>query len=199
MNYIYNIRINLNDKLLNFYEWNECDNVIKISKIPIYLVSTKDYINLLNMNIKLSRECLNSLEIIDNMCLFTNLVDVICIKFTNDGLINNISKLQLIEESEVLDEIKNITRTKLEYSFNNKKNDYSLVPRYENNIINELIEYVKSKKEDKEIIDYLYYEWFKNRKSINKYDSLIRSINTGYSLKHDEFHKIIELIESKSV
>lgn len=199
MNYIYNIKVNLKEYLLNYYEWNEFDDVIRISKIPIYIVSTKDYINLLNMSVKLEKECLNCLELVNNMCLFTNLFDVICVNFAKDGMIDKISKLSLIEEASVLDELKDNNKIKLKYKLINKSNNYKLIPRYENKIINELIEYIESKKEDEKVIDYLYYEWFKNKKCNNKYDSLVKSINKNYSIKHDNFYKIIELIESKNV
>ena len=198
MNYIYNIKVNLKDHLLNFYEWNEYDDITKINKIPVYVVNTKDYSNLLNMNIKLSESFFDSLELIDNKCLFTNLFDTICIEFSKDGEVYRISKLPLIEELDLLDEIKDSNRIKLIYSLINKNNNYKLITRYENKIINELTEYIKSKKEDEKIIDYLYYEWFKNKKCNNKYDSLVKSINKSYSTKHDKFYKIIELIESKN-
>ena len=72
----------------------------------------------------------------------------------------------------------------------------SFNPRYEENIVNELLEYVKSKKEDNNIIDYLYYEWFSDKKCNNKYERLIKSINKKHSVKHDKLYKIIELIKN---
>ena len=56
MNYIYNIEVNLKEKLINFYEWNSSDILTKVDRIPLYLVNTKDYIHILNMNIKLNKE-----------------------------------------------------------------------------------------------------------------------------------------------
>ena len=61
MTYIYNIKVNLKENLLNFYEWSKNDNISIIKKIPIYLVSNKDYINLLNMSVKLDEDALNNL------------------------------------------------------------------------------------------------------------------------------------------
>ena len=198
MTYIYNIKVNLKENLLNFYEWSKNDNISIIKKIPIYLVSNKDYINLLNMSVKLDEDALNNLELVNSMCLFTNLVDVICICFTNEGIVSKISKLSLIDEDSVLDEVKDKDKIKFNYKIINKNNNYRLVPRYEEDLINELINYVKSKKEDEKIIDYLYYEWFKDKKSDNKYDELIKSINKKHSIKHDNLYKIIELIECKN-
>lgn len=192
MNYIYNIEVNLKEKLINFYEWNSSDILTKIDRIPLYLVNTKDYIHILNMNIKLNKK----INLVNNMCLFTNSVDVICVLFTNDGIIEKISKLKLIDESDVLDEISEKNKIELDYKIINKSNNYSFNPRYEENIVNELLEYVKSKKEDNNIIDYLYYEWFSDKKCNNKYEKLIKSINKKHSVKHDKLYKIIELIKN---
>ena len=38
MNYIYDITLNLNKKLYEFYEWKEEDNPEFILKIPVYKV-----------------------------------------------------------------------------------------------------------------------------------------------------------------
>ena len=192
MNYIYNIEVNLKEKLINFYEWNSSDILTKVDRIPLYLVNTKDYIHILNMNIKLNKK----INLVNNMCLFTNSVDVICVLFTNDGIIEKISKLKLIDESDVLDEISEKNKIELDYKIINKSNNYSFNPRYEENIVNELLEYVKSKKEDNNIIDYLYYEWFSDKKCNNKYEKLIKSINKKHSVKHDKLYKIIELIKN---
>ena len=192
MNYIYNIEVNLKEKLINFYEWNSSDILTKVDRIPLYLVNTKDYIHILNMNIKLNKK----INLVNNMCLFTNSVDVICVLFTNDGIIEKISKLKLIDESDVLDEISEKNKIELDYKIINKSNNYSFNLRYEENIVNELLEYVKSKKEDNNIIDYLYYEWFSDKKCNNKYEKLIKSINKKHSVKHDKLYKIIELIKN---
>ena len=192
MNYIYNIEVNLKEKLINFYEWNSSDILTKVDRIPLYLVNTKDYIHILNMNIKLNKK----INLVNNMCLFTNSVDVICVLFTNDGIIEKISKLKLIDESDILDVISEKNKIELDYKIINKSNNYSFNPRYEENIVNELLEYVKSKKEDNNIIDYLYYEWFSDKKCNNKYEKLIKSINKKHSVKHDKLYKIIELIKN---
>ena len=192
MNYIYNIRVNLKENLINFYEWNNTDNLTKIDRIPLYLVSSKDYVNILNMNIKLKEK----ISLVNNMCLFTNSVYIVCILFTNDGIIDKISKLSLIDESDALDQVNEKNKIELKYSLINKNNNYKMTTRYEEKIVNELLEYVKSKKEDNNIIDYLYYEWFSNEKCNNKYEKLIKSINKKHSIKHDKLYKIIELIKS---
>ena len=39
MNYIYNIRVNLKDELINFYEWTNTDKITKLNKVKIYVIN----------------------------------------------------------------------------------------------------------------------------------------------------------------
>ena len=41
MNYYYDIVLNLNEELYEFYEWEENDSIDFIKKIPLFRVSTK--------------------------------------------------------------------------------------------------------------------------------------------------------------
>ena len=45
MNYVYDIVLNLSDKLYNFYEWNSEDNVELYVKIPIIKSKQKEDIS----------------------------------------------------------------------------------------------------------------------------------------------------------
>ena len=199
MNYIYNIKVNMQNSLLNFYEWNNDDNIEIINKLPLVVVKDKDYINILNMCIKLDKPELIKFELSNNMCIFTNLFDCVCVKFSNIGIIDKISKLTLVEEDDVLDEIKNKKVVDIKYNIINKNNNYNFLSRNENKILNIIINYIVSKKESNEIIDYLYYEWFKNKKSNNKYEELLSSISKEYSDKHEYLYNLIQLIEMQNV
>ncbi len=199
MNYIYNIKVNMQNSLLNFYEWNNDDNIEIINKLPLVVVKDKDYINILNMCIKLDKPELIKFELSNNMCIFTNLFDCVCVKFSNIGIIDKISKLTLVEEDDVLDEIKNKKVVDIKYNIINKNNNYNFLSRNESKILNSIINYIESKKESNEIIDYLYYEWFKNKKSNNKYEELLSSISKEYSDKHEYLYSLIQLIEMQNV
>ena len=110
--------------------------------------------------------------------------------------ISKISKLDLEEEREVLDEINYKVKTKLLYSKIDKNNNYKLTTRKEENIKNKLLDFLNSSKENTELIDYLYYEWFNKTSSSNKYNELLSSVKNEYSDKHNKLFKIIELINS---
>ncbi len=196
MNYIYNIKVNLKNNLINFYEWESNDKITTLKKAKIFVINNYDYNNILKMNIKIRKEFLKNIELDNLTCLFTNAVDIVCIKFNIDGTISKISKLDLEEEREVLDEINYKVKTKILYSKINKENNYKLTTRREENIKNKLLEFLISSKDNTELIDYLYYEWTGKTSSSNKYDELLSSIKDEYSDKHNKLFKIIELINS---
>ncbi len=196
MNYIYNIKVNLKDELINFYEWNKTDKIVVLNKVKIYVLDFYDYDNILRMNIKVRKEFLNNLKFDNYICLFTNTIDVVCVRFNKDGTISKISKLDLEEEREVLDELNYKSKTKLLYSRVDKTNNYKLTTRREEKVITKLLNYLNDSKNNTELIDYLYYEWFHSSKSNNKYNELVMEINSEYTEKHSELFKIIELINS---
>ncbi len=196
MNYIYNIKVNLKNNLINFYEWESNDKITTLKKAKIFVINNYDYNNILKMNIKIRKEFLKNIELDNLTCLFTNAVDIVCIKFNIDGTISKISKLDLEEEREVLDEINYKVKTKILYSKINKENNYKLTTRREEDIKNKLLEFLISSKDNTELIDYLYYEWSGKTSSSNKYDELLNSIKDEYSDKHNKLFKIIELINS---
>lgn len=196
MNYIYNIKVNLKHNLINFYEWTNNDKITKLNKVKIFILGYNDYNNVISMNIKVRNEFLNNLKVDNYICLFTNTIDIVCVKFSIDGTIDMISKLDLEEEREVLDELNYKNKTKLLYSKINKNNNYKFITRKEDKIRNKLLSYITNSKNNTELIDYLYYEWFHNNKSSDKYNDLINVINTEYSEKHNKLYEIIELINS---
>lgn len=196
MNYIYNIHVNLKENLINFYEWNKKDKITNLSKVKAFIVNYYDYDRILKMNIKVRKEFLDTIKIDNYICLFSNNIDIVCCLFDKDGTIKKISKLDLNEEDDVLAEIESKSKTKLLYGSTNKSNNYKLTTRNENEIIDKLLDYIKESKNNTELIDYLYYEWFHSSKSKDKYNELVKNINSEYSDKHNELFKIIELINS---
>lgn len=196
MNYIYNIHVNLKKNLINFYEWNKKDKITNLSKVKAFIVNYYDYDRILKMNIKVRKEFLDTIKIDNYICLFSNNIDIVCCLFDKDGTIKKISKLDLNEEDDVLAEIESKSKTKLLYGSTNKSNNYKLTTRNENEIIDKLLDYIKESKNNTELIDYLYYEWFHSSKSKDKYNELVKNINSEYSDKHNELFKIIELINS---
>ena len=115
MNFIYDILVNFNDDLYDFYEWNLGDNVTHIRKIPLFKVSTETLEMLKNCNVKVDLDFLKKIENrtekftsrdvekIVYSALFSDLNDVFALKFNEKGNNIKISKLLIDESEEVLD------------------------------------------------------------------------------------------------
>lgn len=197
MNYNYNIKVNLKDKLINFYEWESKDKITILKKVPIFKVNDKSYEEIINKKIKVEKDFLNKISLSNNTCIFCSDIDIICIKFNNEGLKDKISKLDLVEEKEILDEMLNKQKSKIKYTIISNENTYSYKTRKEIRIINNIVGYIEKEKNNNDLIDYLYYEWFnKNTNKKDKYVELIKSIKENYTEKHNNFYKIIVEINS---
>lgn len=199
MNYVYNIKVNLKNKLYNFYEWDKNDNIITLDRVEVFLVNDNIYEDIINMNIKVNPEFLNKIKLSKNICIFCSDIDAVCVKFNNDGIIELISKLDLEEESEVLDEINLKNKIDLKYQTINGKNNYSFRTRNQEKIILELKNYITKMKDDNDVIDYLYYEWFNSNRCKNKYEKLLSILDSEYSNKHEELYNVIKLLNCKNV
>ena len=46
MNYIYDVLLNFNDKLYEFYDWNKSDDVKHVRRVPIFKISTKQFLDI---------------------------------------------------------------------------------------------------------------------------------------------------------
>ena len=197
MNYIYDITLNLNNELYNFYEWDLDDNVEFYLKIPVFKVEDKvinDFIRtkfiidkkVLNL-IKNKTECYNknSLKINKYIAIFTSLDKALAVSFDENG--NSILKsyLSIDEEDEVLEFSKLIKYSLIDYKIKQKisiKN--SFITREEHEIKKELSKKIKEIYDNKEYskLKYVFYEIYNMR---------IDNINKIYL-------KLVNLIENNS-
>ena len=176
MKYIYDIILNFNELLYDFYEWNKNDCFTHIKKIPIIKINNKDFGKILQYNIQLDNNLFNKIkgktELYDkkrkkkSYILITNNYNIIALEFNKMGISTNISSFNIEDELDIfeismkkeknfnykiLGKRKIIKTTRLEY-----KNKRKIV-----NIINNL-----NIKHDEEKIKYIYFEYF-GRKEIN--------------------------------
>lgn len=193
MNYIYDIEVNFQKKILNFYEWNETDNIELITKAKLFKVDDKMYNLIMNNNIVFNELFIEDLGHL-NICVFCNNIDGICVKIGTDGKITHYSKLTLEDEREALYSTCNIKCLKTNYKTINKKEkiDFNSLTREENNNLVELLDYVKSMKNNIECINYFYYIFYNNRKSNNKYDEIVKYIEKN---PIEGTNKLTDLIE----
>lgn len=207
MIYIYDITVNLNDDLINFYDWEESDILTHIKKTLLIKVNNYFYKLLIKKSVLIDNSFLdlikNKTEIHNNKkteilkygCIFSNGTDALMVSFNDKGKIIERSKFIIDEELEILEISNNITEKEIKYEIVKTNYKLNLLRRDEKKVLNLIIKELKIIKNDKEKIKYLYFEWF-DKKSDNEniYDELIKNINLNFTEKHREFLKILNLI-----
>jgi len=199
MNYIYDIILNFNEQIYDFYEWNKSDNLTHIRKIPLIRINSKDLYNIENNNIRFNEELFNKIsnktEIFSgrtvkniDACLFSDGTSVLALKFKNNKYYY--SKLILEEEMEVTEVSTRMKESVINYEIISKKIK-SLKTRKELEIEN----YVKKelnileKNHEDEKLKYLFFECFGKK----EYD-----VKKLYN-ESDKIYDILKLIQINNV
>lgn len=206
MNYIYDVVLNFQDELIEFYEWSSEDTIDHIKRIPIFRVTSQNLNDLVNKNIKINNDfiqkiknktkCYRKTNDLKYSALFTDLNRVVGIEFTSEG--NNIcrSSLLLDEEETIILECRFDLVEKLYYQVNSKVN-INFLTRQENKkrnyILKELEKVYETNNIDK--LNYLYKEFF-NDISLSfesKYLKLHKLIKDNYESKYNILYDIFKL------
>ena len=206
MVYIYDILLNFNKNLYEYYEWEKKDNIVHIKKIPIFKVTSNVLNDILTKNIKIDNSffniILNKCEIFDKKrikcikyaCLFTDSYKIIGVKFQENEIL--LSDL-LLDEADDSCSISNRCKLfKLEYNILGDKNIEYFKTRNEIKIKNKLIEEINNIYNNKEYgkLKYLYFEYFnKYIENIDDcYNELLNSLE-DINCKHLNLFNLIEL------
>jgi hypothetical protein len=211
MTYVYDLLINLNDYDYKFYEWRESDIIEYLKKSVLIKVSDYIYKKILTNNIIIGNKTLEMIkdkscilknkriETITYMGIFTNGKDVIGLTFSSDGKMFEKTRFTIQDELELLEISKPLKYTKIDYKkISNNKYNISIISRDDMEDMNKIISELKNIKDDKDKINYLYYEWFnKKSKLSNPYEELIDDIKKNYS-NNKEFLKLLNLINIKN-
>lgn len=213
MTYIYDVLLNFTEeRLIEFYEWNQTDIIENIKKIPIFRISSNQLNDLLSYNIKLDKQILSKIKNqtstykrttdLEYAALFTDLNKVVGIEFNRDGNILCRSGLLLDEEEDIIDEcsVERIETIKYEKnSLLEKENFYTREEIRKRRYILKELELVY-KENDKDKLNYLYQEIYgKSRLSFeNKYLKLKSELEKNYSSKFNSLYEIFKLIYTKN-
>ena len=175
MNYIYDILINLQKELYDFYEWNFNDNITHIRKIPLLKISSQDLINIRDNKIKLTEDGLklifnkteiftsHSVRIIKYLCLFSDGKDVFAVEFDKNGLKIKMSRLLIDEEIEILEVCEHISAKPFDYKIVGERKTDVFKTRKELKTYDYIIKQLR--KENCEKLKYLYFECFDKQES----------------------------------
>jgi len=170
MHYYFDVLVNLDETLWEFYEWEQNDNLVPIKKVPLIRVKEKDIENFMKYQVTFDETWLE--KYIDKTTLKNQKEKITCLLFSSTK--NNIL-LELNKKGEV------IGKSKLLIEDDNNCNEMSFTEK-ETNISYEIGPKIKVEKEfrqakkEKKLIEieletikktnnikkcsYLYYEWF---------------------------------------
>ena len=199
MNYIYDIVLNFQDNYYNFFEWQKEDKIRNIPKISLYRVSDKDILNLKNNKVKVSQNFIETIKNDNkkskkNICVVSNGKIALGLLFSDDGTLIKRSSLIFEEEEEVIDSIRGIEKTNIEYIKN--------IPiKYQNKLRKEkekkelLIEYIE-KTTDILTLKYLYYEYFeKETEDLAKIkECLLKELSKEWTIKQNNLYNVVNLL-----
>jgi len=218
MSYIYDIFLNFNKEIIDFYDWNSDDIVYHIRKVPIFKISTENIYDFYCNKVKLES---GFLELIENktevfmdreliripFCsLFTDGNTVLALKLDDRGIACEKSVLLIPEELEVIDFCERMNVFNIKYEVLKEENMVEFKTRYEKNLYNYLNNQLQllDKKNDMAKLKYLYYECF-NSKEIDKnkiVKTLIDYLNNDWDnakVKLNNFFKLATKLRGERV
>lgn len=211
MNYIYDILLNLNTSLYDFYEWDMDDEIMHVRRIPVFKVNTEVLFDLGHYQICLSSDFLSKLyrkseiftdkntKTLEYVALFSDGQSVIGVEFNETGLSVKKSRLLIDEEEEVLEVVLRMQETDICYNIL-KKEPTNFKTR--NSLEREfyLKEELEALKNDVSIgkLKYLYYECFNEKmnekgKMIKRLERALEENSTGVISKMHAFFKLTSL------
>ena len=107
MIYIYDIVLNLNKDLIEYFEWDTNDNIKYIRKMPLYKINNKLMKDIITKNIKIDKNFLSKIyeksedvnyKKYKYLTLFTNDSIIVAVLFDEEGNNNLISRVLIEEE-----------------------------------------------------------------------------------------------------
>lgn len=208
MTYVYDLILNFNNDLLEFFEWEKSDDLLHIKRINLIKIKSSVYNEILDNEISFSSSFLGD---IFNKCeyfeqkkvknlpyavLVTDSYRVMALLLNNEGKIIKYSSLLLDEEEDTLEISIRIPLVKLEYNIVKKKEKNNLT-RKENNILKYIKKELHNCYQVKDIskLQYLYYE-YSNKKNDDIdiiYNYLLKELSKDLNEKHYNLYNLIKL------
>ena len=206
MIYIYDLTLNFNDRLYDFYDWKDTDSITHYRKIPLIKLSDKKYDKFLNNKVVVDEELLSlvrdkaqqykgrMLKTVKYAFVLTNGFDAFAVMLDDGGTSVKKSKLVIGEELEVIDLANNLKVKNVSFNIVCKDNFVNKFTRDEEVIINGVVSKINDHKDNLELLKYLYYEW-NNKIYVGKscYDDLIKDVTSQYSDKLNKLNEILNL------
>ena len=208
MTYVYDLLLNFQPQMYEFYEWNKDDKIYHIKRINLVKISSSSYNELLDNNIKLCDDFLltifnkcqyfenRNVESLPYAILLTDTYRVMGVLFDINGNIIKYSSLLLDEEEDILDISNRLAEIKLNYQIISKKEKYHNLTRMQEHII----KYIRNdlnmcyQKNDINKLKYLYYEYF-NKNDVRNIDIIYNRLIKELENINDKHYNLYNLIK----
>lgn len=208
MTYIYDILLNFNENLVEYFEWNDNDKIKYVKKIILFKVSSKVIGDIIYNDVlfdssftdKIPKYEMNGVKDASSLCLLCDGLMVVGLLIRNSK-VSLVSRMILDEEQEVIEMCDRLSSVSVLYKIlgeNNKKN--SVITREEERVLkflrNEFARLYEDSNLDKFM--YLYYEFTgKECNSIDYiYKYLISSLEV-FTDKHMKLYEVLNLSNAK--
>ena len=204
MIYIYDILLNFNDDLYEYYEWKKSDNIIHIKKIRLFKVNSNIIDDFFNYDIKISKQFMDIIcnkteiykrTILDYCAMFTDGFRTIAFMFDKNGKSILRSRLVLEEEEEILDISRKVDVYDLEYD-KLKPREKLFLTRSDKYIKDSLTNYFNYlyKNNEISIFNYLYLDYFGNIEN-DCIDKMYNELSHSLININDKHRKILDVLE----
>ncbi len=209
MTYIYDVLLNFTDdeRIIEFFEWDDKDYPEHIKRIPLLRVSTKTLDDLLNKKVKVNNDLLDKIKgetslykkstNLDYATLFSDLNKVIALEFNESGEVISKSSLLLDEEEDLIEEAADLREEPITYKILSKNSKDYFLTRQEVKKKRYLLKEMDNLYEENNIekLNFLYEELFK-KDDLSFYDKYMRikkDLTENYSKKHNKLYDIVRL------
>ena len=202
MNYIYDIYLNFNENLYDFFDWNKDDKLTRIKIIPIFKIDENELIKIINYNVKLDDNFFNNiqnkattwnkLEKKKNYALFCDTHNVVAIEFDNYGKSIKKSTLFIDDELEIIETSYKLNKSKINFKTLNKIN-FTLKTRKQ--IKEETFIKDELKNIDNIKLNYIYFECFGKKELDRK--KIIKKL-LSLSKKSKEYKNLYNILKLTS-
>ena len=213
MSYVYDIVLNYNEELFDFYEWKRDDSIYHIKRISLVKVDSKTYNEIYDNIVKFDNDFLltifnkceyytnRKIETIPYAFLLTDSYRVLGLLLDNNGKIVKYSSLLLDEEEDILDLCYKLADTAIKYKIISRRDNSELLTRMEKSIIKYIKKDLNNSYNKKDInkLKYLYYEYFNKQSDELEeiYQKLMNELEVNFNKKHYELYNLIKLSYSK--
>lgn len=207
MVYVYDILVNFNERIIDFYDWDKNDEIIHIRKMPIFKVKNNVVMDIIFNKVKINNIVnlikdktevfnLRTVSTLPFVCTFVSNESSVVVKMDKNGLVLDKSKFLINEELEIISVGNKLKKIDLDYNILEKENN-SLLLRSEEETLSKMLKEINLLKNNEEVINYLYYEWFNKPTSSNAYDELILDIKKDFTPKHEELLNLLSILKVK--